>query len=96
MNVFVVLVDAMGGVQFVGVSATETGANDRLCQVTFGGNPRVVEVAVLGEQPDPKVVYTAEYYEPSYDMHFFEAIYGNSDAARRAAGKHGFAIPREL
>lgn len=96
MNVFVVLVDAMGGTQFVGVSATRTGATELLDKVTFGTNRRVVEVAVLDEQPDPRIVYTAEHYEPSFDMHFFEAVYGNSDAARRSTGKHDLVIPREI
>jgi hypothetical protein len=96
MNVFVVLVDAMGGEQLIGTSPTRGEALERLSKVTFGANPRVQEVPVLGEQPDPKMVYTAEYYEHGLDVHYFEAVYGNNAAARRSVGKDGLVIPREL
>lgn len=96
MNVFVVLVDAMGGVQLVGVFAKQDQAQERLNAITFGGNPRVHETPVLGAQPDPGIVYSAEYYERGFDVHFFEAVYGSREAARSAVGDVGLVIPRTL
>jgi hypothetical protein len=96
MTVFVVLVDAMGGEQLIGTSPTHGEALERLREVTFGANSRVREVPVLSAQPEPKMVYTAEYYERGLDVHYFEGVYGNKEAARRSVGKDGLVIPREI
>lgn len=96
MRVFVSLMDAMGCVNLVGVSATQEAAQQILDKVTFGADRRVIELQVLGAQPGQTAVYTAETYEPVLDIYCFEGVYGNDKVARSAAGEKGLVKRQSL
>ncbi|TES60687.1 hypothetical protein E2P84_44110 [Burkholderia cepacia] len=87
MKVFVTLANAMGGLDFRGAhrTAPEPKAGER-----------VLEVAVIGNQPDPQVVYIAQTYDRSMDVHNFEGVYGDYEPARAASGPRGVALKIEI
>jgi len=89
MKVHVVLADAMGGVQYCGAFTTSTQANQRLIEGVFGKSPRDVECSVTGVHPDPNVVFFAQTYNRTMDIHDFEGVYGNHDSALLASGLKG-------
>ncbi|WP_157643744.1 hypothetical protein [Burkholderia ubonensis] len=83
MKVFVVLANSMGGVQFVRVHRVPPDV---------GTGASVLEVNVVGVQPDPTVVYIAQTYDRAMDVHNFEGVYGDYDSARIASGPRGQAL----
>lgn len=70
----------MGGVQFVSVHRS---------QPSVGGARLVQEMTVVGQQSDPDVVYVAQTYDRSLDIHNFEGLYGNYADAHSASGPKG-------
>ncbi|WP_155768292.1 hypothetical protein [Burkholderia vietnamiensis] len=80
MKVFVVIDDAMGGDQYAGVHRTRPDARP---------GARVVEVKVVGAQADPQLVYIAQTYDRTMDVHRFEGVYGDYGTADRASGPQG-------
>jgi hypothetical protein len=56
----------------------------------------VEEVRVVGDQPEQNVVFAAEYYDRTFDVHFFEAVYGSYEAARKVVGGKGLVSRRTL
>ena len=89
MKIHIVLANAMGGVQYYGAYASSSEANNHLAQGVFGQSPRVVDFEVEGPQPEPNVVYVAQTYNPTMDVHDFEGVYGNYESAQRASGPKG-------
>ena len=61
-----------------------------------GGDPKIEEFSVKGEIEDNSFVYTAASYDRYHDIHYLEGIYGNFDEAKKAAGKHGLVLRREI
>lgn len=96
MNVFVVLMNAMGGTQHVAICATESEADQRAASNEVGTNTRVVQLPVLGPQSEPNVVYVAQTYDRSWDTHNFEGVYGNYESASKASGPQGQALRHSL
>lgn len=83
MNVFVVIDDAMGGDQYAGVHRTQPDPRP---------GARVVEIEVAGTQPDPHLVYVAQIYDRTMDVHRFAGVYGDYEAAHRASGPKGVTL----
>lgn len=83
MNVFVVIDDAMGGDQYAGAYRTRPDARP---------GTRILEVKVVGAQTDPEVVYIAQTYDRTMDVHRFAGVYGDYESARRASGPSGVAL----
>jgi hypothetical protein len=83
MKVFVVIAHAMGGEQFVSVHRARPDV---------GQGSRVLEVNIVGTQTDPEVVYIAQTYDRTMDVHNFEGVYGDYDRARQASGPKGSAL----
>ncbi|MGF6604952.1 hypothetical protein P3T23_009708 [Paraburkholderia sp. GAS448] len=83
MNVFVVIEDAMGGDQYAGVHRVRPGV---------GSGARVLDVKVVGPQADQQMVYIAQTYDRTMDVHRFEGVYGDYDSARRASGPKGMPL----
>lgn len=92
MKVHVVLANAMGGVQYCGAFASSPDASQHLAKGVFGNNPRIVEFDVEGPQPDAKVVFVAQTYNATMDVHDFEGVYGNFESAQRASGAKGQSL----
>ncbi|CAN7781023.1 hypothetical protein LJR296_008004 [Cupriavidus necator] len=87
MKAFVVIAGAMRGVQFVSVHRTRPDV---------GGGDTVHEVSVVGQQIDPEVVYIAQTYDRSMDIHNFAGVYGNYDDARSASGPKGTPLQKKI
>lgn len=83
MQVFVVIADAMGGEQFVGAHRARPDA---------GTAVRVLEVKVIGPQPDSEFVYIAQTYDRTMDVHNFKGVYGDYESARGASGPQGSTL----
>ncbi len=49
----------------------------------------MVEVKVVGAQADPQLVYIAQTYDRTMDVHRFEGVYGDYETADRASGPQG-------
>jgi len=86
-SVFVVLEEAMHGLHCVSVHRTRP---------TVSSGKAVHEVTVLGSQSDPEVVYIAQTYDRSNDIHNFAGVYGNYDEARSASGEKGSPRPTQI
>ncbi|WP_429484681.1 hypothetical protein [Paraburkholderia youngii] len=87
MSVFVVIAEAMCGVQFVSVHRVRPDVS---------GGDTVSEVSVVGQQIDPEVVYIAQTYDRSMDIHNFAGVYGNYDDARSASGQKGSTLQMKI
>jgi hypothetical protein len=92
MKVYVVLTNAMGGVQYGGAFASSLEAHQHLTQGVFGSNPRVIEFDVGGVQAEQNVVYVAQTYNPTMDVHDFEGVYGSFESAKCAGGLKGLPL----
>ncbi|SRR6266566_3826512 len=97
MNIFVVVTEFMFGMQdeavFLSLSAAEKYMKARN---KTEGRPKIIEAPVFGDLEKPGVVYTASFYNPVYDIHIFEGIYGRYEEASAAAGERGLVLSREL
>lgn len=89
MKVFVVLINAMGGVQHAGVHTTHAEADKRAAEIVVGSNPRVVEFVVRGDQDEVNVIFITQTYDRTMDIHNFEGVYGNHESAMHASGPQG-------
>ncbi|MBB1636089.1 hypothetical protein [Cupriavidus sp. UME77] len=87
MKTFVVIDDAMRGVQFVSVHRERPNV---------GSGNSVLEVGVVGRQTDPEIVYIAQTYDRSMDAHNFAGVYGNYDDARSASGQKGSPLQKKI
>lgn len=87
MKVFVVVAEAMRGLRFVSVHRTRPDVCD--------GNT-AHQATVVGHQSDPEVVYIAQTYDRSMDVHNFEGVYGNYDEARSASGYKGSTLQTKI
>lgn len=87
MSVFVVLDEAMRGLNCVSVHRTQPDVT---------GSHAVRQVSVVGSQTDPKVVYLARTYDRSNDIYNFAGVYGNYDDARSASGQKGSPLPTSI
>lgn len=83
MKVFVVIRDAMGGMQYGGVHRA---------RADIPPGEKTLEVNVIGDQADPRVVYIAETLDRVMDVHRFEGVYGDFETADRAAGEGGVVL----
>ncbi len=87
LSVFVVLEEVMHGLHCASVHRTRP---------TVSGGEAVHAVTVLGSQSDPDVVYIAQTYDRSNDIHNFAGLYGNYDEARSASGAKGSPRPTKI
>lgn len=83
LSVFVVLEDAMGGDVYSGTHRTRPEGQT---------GKRVLNSTAVGEQSDPHVVYIAQIYDRTMDVHRFAGVYGNYEAARSASGPKGSTL----
>ncbi|KAA1003446.1 hypothetical protein FVF58_36995 [Paraburkholderia panacisoli] len=87
LRVFVVIDEAMHGLHCVSVHRKHP---------TVSGGHAVHAATVLGLQTDPDVVYIAQTYDRSNDIHNFAGVYGNYDEARSASGAKGSPRPTKI
>lgn len=87
MKVYVVVADAMGGTSFVGAYRTRPNAQ---------AGQRILEVSVLGVQPDPTYVYIAQTYDRTMDVFNFEGVYGNYEITLQRRGQDGSTLNVEI
>lgn len=83
LKVFVVIAEAMRGLHFVSVHRARPIVSD---------SNAAHQVTVVGQQVDPDVVYIAQTYDRSMDIHNFAGVYGNYDDARSASGQKGSTL----
>jgi len=94
MKVHVVIRFAMSGSDAVGVVSTSHAA-DQLVK-DFVGQYEVREVEVLGDVSVAGQVYAAGKLDKIHDIHQFVGIFGNREAAHKAAGEQGMVLPFEV
>ncbi len=55
-----------------------------------------LEMPVIGEQVDKKIVFSASIYDCSLDEHFFDKVYGSYDLAANHSGQKAMVLRRVI